>query len=162
MGNLQGAQGTERCQGHSARTHRLCLPEGVHNGTPLLSHHTVVPQPGLGVDGLTHGPQHLQGLPAVPAERRGWQGLSRLWSWELLHSRACRNPWATQNGHSRYRSELSQHSPTGEERRPGSFWHLPLNPAVQSQHPPSPGTGTHFLTGSSPYFISSRMAVGAV
>lgn len=71
---LQGAQGTARCQGHPARTHRLCLPEGVHNGAPLLSHHSVVPQPGLGVDGLTHGPQHLQGLPAVPAERRGLAG----------------------------------------------------------------------------------------
>lgn len=71
---LQGAQGTERCQGHPARTHRLSLPESVHDGTPLLSHHTVVPQPGLGVDGLPHSPQHLQGLPAVPAERRGLPG----------------------------------------------------------------------------------------
>lgn len=71
---LQGAQGTGMCQGHPAGTHGLCLPERVHNGTPLLSHHTVVPQPGLRVDGLTHGPQHLQGLPAVPAERRGLAG----------------------------------------------------------------------------------------
>lgn len=78
----------------------------------------------------------------------------------LLHSRACRNPWVTQNGLSR--SELSQHSSMGEERRPGSFWHLPLSPAVHSHCPHATGTGTHFLTGSSPYFISSRMAVGAV
>lgn len=56
------------------RTHRLCLPERVHNGTPLLSHHTVVPQPGFRVDGLPNSPQHLQRLPAVPAERRGLTG----------------------------------------------------------------------------------------
>lgn len=115
------------------------------------------------------------GSPTVPSTFRdfllclqrggGWQGLSRPWraaAVSLLHSSACRNPCATQNGLCRYSSELSQPSSRGEERRPGSLWQLPLNPAVHSQYPHATGTGTHFLTGSSPYFISSRMAVGAV
>lgn len=70
---LLGAQ-RKRSPETQLRTHRLCLPECVHNGTPLLSHHTVVPQPGFRVDGLPNGPQHLQRLPAVPAERRGLTG----------------------------------------------------------------------------------------
>lgn len=67
----KGKRGPRNTQ---ARTHCLCLPECVHNGTPLFSHHTVVPQPGFWVDGLTDTPQHLQRLPAVPAERRGLAG----------------------------------------------------------------------------------------
>ena len=44
------------------------LPEGVHNGTSLVTDHVVVPQPGLWVDGLTDRSQHLQGAPVIPTE----------------------------------------------------------------------------------------------
>jgi hypothetical protein len=39
---------------------RLRLPVGVHDAALLPAHHPVVPQPRLGVDGFTHGTQHLR------------------------------------------------------------------------------------------------------
>ncbi len=39
---------------------RLRLPIGVHDAALLAAHHPVVPQPRLGVDGFTHGTQHLR------------------------------------------------------------------------------------------------------
>lgn len=53
------------------KTYRFRLPEGVDDGTPLVSHHVVVPLPGLRVDGLSHRPQDLQRPSLVPADRWG-------------------------------------------------------------------------------------------
>lgn len=53
--------------GGSAPSYRFRLPEGVNNGTALVSHHRVVPLPRLRVDGLSHRPQNLQGRSAPPA-----------------------------------------------------------------------------------------------
>lgn len=53
--------------GGPAPSYRFRLPEGVNNGAALVSHHRVVPQPRLRVDGLSHRPQNLQGRSAPPA-----------------------------------------------------------------------------------------------
>lgn len=41
-------------------TTSLGLPEGVHDGDVGVAHNTVIPQPGLGVDGFPHAAQHCQ------------------------------------------------------------------------------------------------------
>jgi len=88
------------------------------------------------------------GSPTVPSTFRdlllclqrggGWQGLSRprtSAALSLLHSRACRNPWATQSvrGASRHGSQPSS---TGEERRS-----LVLVPPTGLRSFPSSGQG---------------------
>lgn len=50
--------------------YRLCLPEGVDNWTPLLSHNIVIPEPGLRVYGFTNRTQHTQTWQIIPKRER--------------------------------------------------------------------------------------------
>eukprot|EP00123_Amoebidium_parasiticum_P017394 comp23832_c0_seq1/m.41572 comp23832_c0_seq1/g.41572 ORF comp23832_c0_seq1/g.41572 comp23832_c0_seq1/m.41572 type:complete len:727 (+) comp23832_c0_seq1:370-2550(+) len=59
-GARAGLSGNGAGQGGHDVAAGLCLPVRVHHGTAALAHHVVVPQPGLGVDGLTNRPQHPQ------------------------------------------------------------------------------------------------------
>lgn len=53
-------------QSHLCAYYRLCLPEGVNDGTSALTDHLVVPLPCIRVDRLTHSSQNPQAGEVVP------------------------------------------------------------------------------------------------
>lgn len=139
---------------------RLCLPEGVDDGTFLLSHHAVVPVPRLWVDGLTHGPQNLQGVPLVSSQNHHRSPTPPSSSLSQLSSKH------------NYRDDL-HHLHRHHEVRPDSNWTLVhsseggttssvLHSVLAQEVAPLLSPTTHFCTGSFPYFISILTAVGAV